>query len=134
MLMRKFLILLSLIFFDGAPCYLSAQGWLWRIPAMGDAKILKDHSNDVYMWAGDMSSTTIKKYNSSGSLLWTKTISGNISLTGVKTDVSNNLLILGNFNAPFIIDGITLTPNGPVSFFLLKISPSSALISANGYE
>jgi hypothetical protein len=109
-----------------------AQGWQWRNPE-AQTKILKDQNNDLYIFANTPAGISIKKRDLSGNVLWVKTITGGATASSHKIDAANNLILLGNLTSTATIDNNTLAANGSSNFFILKISPTSTVLSANVY-
>ncbi len=111
---------------------LQAQGWEWT-NASGSSNILKDSDDNLYVITNHFPNFVIEKIDLYGNPIWTRNITGNAFVTGYQMDNANNLVLVGNFTAQFIVDSDTLTPHGTQSFFILKLSPTSVLISANAY-
>lgn len=90
--------------------------------------IVMDQSQDIYAYKLYNTGFTLQKFDSDGTALWYKNIPANVEITSVKLDASNSLTILGNIETTIYIDGDSISPNGLASFFLLKFSPSGAII------
>lgn len=72
------------------------------------------------------------KYNSTGVLLWGRTIEGNglKILTDVSTDDQHNIYLTGYFENDLILEDTTLSGNAFQSMFLLKLNQEGALLWA----
>jgi hypothetical protein len=109
-----------------------SQGWQWK-NAETQSNIVKDQSNNLYIFANTSSGIFIKKRDLSGNILWTKSINGGVAATAYKIDASNNLILLGNITTMATVDNDTLVPKSSANFFILKMSSSAIVISANVY-
>ncbi len=109
-----------------------AQTWEWKQPE-GSNNILKDLSNNLYIFTNLSPNFSIKKVNQYGTTLWTKTVTGNAEVKAFKVDASNNLVVVGNFTSAFSLGTYNLIPNGSQSFFILKFSPSAITLDAKAY-
>src|ERR1035437_2334398 len=109
-----------------------SQGWQWRDSTL-DSKILKDANDDLYIFSNNSPNFTIKKLDVNGTILWTRTAIGNAVITAYKIDSYNNLVLLGNITSSAIYGALALIPKGQQSFFILKLSPNSTVLSANVY-
>ncbi len=128
--MKKAILLFTFVTLSITNFY--AQGWEWRNTENASC-ILKDNNNDLYVISNQAAGFTIAKRSSSGSIQWTKTGTGNAVVSAYKVDQLNNLVLVGNLTSTTTIDGNIMDPNGTQSFFILKMSPASILLSANVY-
>jgi hypothetical protein len=128
--MRKIYLLLFAGLFNISSFF--AQGWQWRNPET-QSNILKDQNNDLYIFANTSSGVSIKKRDLNGNIIWTKSIIGGVSATAYKINASNNLILLGNITTTATIATTTLVPKSSANFFILKLSSSATVISANVY-
>lgn len=131
--------------------------WLWAKSIGGTHNdepscITTDAEGNIYMVGGYMSDTIhfgsniffnsgkndlfIVKYNSSGDVLWAKSIGGSEYefAFSVTTDLNGNVLVTGNFYSPLIsFDSITLnntTPSTSADIFLAKFDTNGNVIWA----
>jgi hypothetical protein len=111
---------------------LYSQGWAWRQGTQG-SQILKDQTNNLYVFSNGNPNFTIEKIDINGTVLWTQTATGNASISAYKIDLDNNLVVLGNLTSSTTFNTTTITPKGNKSFFILKLSPSATVLSANVY-
>jgi len=109
-----------------------AQNWQWK-NSTPDSKILKDANDNLYVFSNGSLNFTVEKLDTNGTTIWTKTATGNAAITAYKIDGDNNLVLLGNITSSTTIDAFTLIPKGQQSFFILKLSPNSSVLSANVY-
>lgn len=128
--MKNLYLILCLSLLGISPLF--SQSWQWTNPE-ADTKILKDHNNDLYIFANTTNGVSIKKRDGNGNVLWTKSIAGGASASAFKTDQANNLVILGNITSASAIDNTTMTPNGQTSFFILNLSPAGVVLGARVY-
>lgn len=116
-----------------------SQGWEWRtlVPAGLNSGIVMDHSNRVYDYRETSFSGTggfaMDKLDVNGSILWSTAITGDALVTGVEVDAADNVVLLGNITSSCSIQGQSLIPLGSKSFFLVKLSPSGAVLNASVY-
>jgi hypothetical protein len=123
--MKKIYVLSLLLFLVKTGLF--SQGWEWRVPADQNSMI-KNQSDQIYAYKFYNQSFSLKKYDTDGTALWSKNIPAVTWISAVRLDPSDNLLILGNLSATIYIDSDSIVPNGPENFFLLRISPSGAII------
>lgn len=128
--MKNFYLMLCLYLLSTTA--LHSQNWQW-VNAETDVKILKDQNNDLYIFANTANGVSIKKRDGNGNVLWTKSITGGVTISAYKTDPANNLVILGNIASAATIDNTALAPNGQTSFFILKLSPLAVVLNAKVY-
>lgn len=105
-----------------------SQGWEWRVPAAYN-EMLTDQAHRVYAWNRDSGPLSLEKFDTDGSSLWSKTISGSPVITAVKLSPLDHIVILGNFTSTCYIDGDSIVPKGPAGFFILELSASGAIIN-----
>ncbi|MCW3072632.1 MAG: hypothetical protein JWO44_2522 [Bacteroidetes bacterium] len=116
-----------------------SQGWEWRtlVTAGVDQGIVMDHSNRVYAYrhvnTSSIGGFSMDKLDVTGAILWSASISGDAMVTAVRVDAADNVLLLGNITSACAIQGQALIPVGSQSFFLVKLSPSGAVLSSSVY-
>jgi hypothetical protein len=71
-------------------------------------------------------SVFFSKFNDSGNCAWTKNTDGHIRMMDIKTDVNNNIYVLGSFNN-FSMDGVTYARNGAENGIILKMNTNGDL-------
>ncbi|MCE3280229.1 MAG: hypothetical protein K0S44_2420 [Bacteroidetes bacterium] len=131
---------LTLIFCFLLPVFnINGQGWEWKVPGKR-TEIIKDKNNDIYTYTnisdqvnGNPLGVSIEKLFQAGTSAWIHNINGAFEITGCQVDASNNLILIGNLTSSFTAGTFTLSPKGNRSFFIVKISPSSVILSADVY-
>ncbi len=124
-------ILLSIILFFGTT-EVNGQTWDWTTET-GSSKIIKDQEDNLYVVSNFPTGFSIEKLDQNGVTLWTRNGSGNAAITAYQIDNENNLVAVGNFTSPVSLGSSILTPKGTESFFILKVSPDSTVMSSNVY-
>jgi hypothetical protein len=108
------------------------QGWQWKNHET-QSNLLKDKNNDLYIFASTSTGVSIKKRDLNGNVLWTKSITGGVSVTSYATDAANNIVVVGNVKTTATVDNYTLASKSASNFYILKISPSSSVLGVNVY-
>jgi outer membrane protein assembly factor BamB len=74
--------------------------------------------------------TYLAKFDSSGTVLWAKSLGRALGLTSMAVDVEGNLYVTGQFIGAVTLDSIRLTSRGETDIILVKVRPDGRLIWA----
>lgn len=117
-----------------------SQGWEWANVSGGPNfdcanSIACDSNGNVYLFgeSGTSCNVFLTKYDSAGTVIWSKTIPGAGYDLGasVTIDISNNICITGAFmSSTLSFDSITLTNVGSGDIFIAKYNPAGDVIWA----
>lgn len=139
--MKKIKVLLYSLFFIFSFSFSYGQTWLWathlytRTSDDPRCPVATDKSGNAYVtgstqtdtlrignnkFTGKYSVTYFAKYNATGSVVWAKQLTGNISTSGIATDKSGNFYISGNFGDTVKIGASTLISPFNNGVFLAK--------------
>lgn len=105
--------------------------WLWALPTnpipdalIGD--VFTDVSGNIYLSTAENGYQHLKKFTSSGTLMWTRT-SSNAYVYGFKFcyDGSNHFYLTGMYNAPFSMGAVSLpAPGSSWTRYIIKFDTS----------
>ncbi len=99
-----------------------AQQWEWAIQESVQ-KLAVDSVGNAFT----QNDSTIKKFDSNGTLLWQKQFIGDLLVRGLAADNAGNFYITGVFTS-FFIDNYHFTSNGNKDVFLGKFNLSGTLL------
>lgn len=146
--MKKSYIVLFIALFSLQPIYTQTYQWVKshslannfnpdyaQVPSITDASgnfiICNLHSFKL-LYDGFYGDVVFRKYNSAGSEILSKIMTGKATIKGVETDVNNNIYIYGSFMDTLRIDSLNFILNNGTGFnvndFLIKFNSSGGVV------
>ncbi len=132
-----FIFLLAISIFN-----LNAQDYQWaytttKVPLSYVAAIRKDQGNNFYLATQRDSSvfhlySELEKRDDSQQLLWSKQILGDVIISDLEINPSNNVVVIGYYKDTLAIDGITIINSSPdYSGFIFEADENGTLLWAH---